>query len=163
MEAARTRGLRVPDDLSIVGFDDTQLARMSSPPLTTVRQPLSEMGGMAVRTALRLIAGASIDSHHVELATELDRARVDRAPVGTTPQPAVRPGAGLVAEPTGQHRVRTLILRLIAAGRSRDQAADQSAVGVVGLVRSSANWATSSGSTAASTAYARSGVRSTTS
>ncbi len=71
MEAARTRGLRVPDDLSIVGFDDTQLARMSSPPLTTVRQPLSEMGGMAVRTALRLIAGASIDSHHVELATEL--------------------------------------------------------------------------------------------
>lgn len=71
VEAARMRGLRVPDDLSIVGFDDTQLARMSSPPLTTVRQPLAEMGGMAVRTALRLIAGASIDSHHVELATEL--------------------------------------------------------------------------------------------
>ena len=71
MEAARARGLRVPEDLSVVGFDDTQLARMSSPPLTTVRQPLTEMGRVAVRTALRLIDGESIDSHHVELATEL--------------------------------------------------------------------------------------------
>jgi LacI family transcriptional regulator len=71
MEAARARGLGIPEDLSIVGFDDTQLARMSSPPLTTVRQPLAEMGRVAVRTALRLIEGESIDSHHVELATEL--------------------------------------------------------------------------------------------
>ncbi|MFI7128128.1 LacI family DNA-binding transcriptional regulator [Nonomuraea sp. NPDC050153] len=71
MEAARARGLRVPEDLSIVGFDDTQMARMASPPLTTVRQPLREMGGVALRTALRLAAGEKIDSHHVELATEL--------------------------------------------------------------------------------------------
>jgi LacI family transcriptional regulator len=71
LEAARARGLRVPEDLSIVGFDDTQIARMASPPLTTVRQPLREMGGVAVRTALRLAAGERIDSHHVELATEL--------------------------------------------------------------------------------------------
>jgi LacI family transcriptional regulator len=71
MEAARERGLRIPDDLSIVGFDDTQIARMASPPLTTVRQPLREMGAVALRTALRLAAGEKIDSHHVELATEL--------------------------------------------------------------------------------------------
>ncbi|MEU4406325.1 LacI family DNA-binding transcriptional regulator [Streptosporangium sp. NPDC023963] len=71
LEAARARGLRVPEDLSIVGFDDTQVARMASPPLTTVRQPLREMGGVAVRTALRLAAGERVDSHHVELATEL--------------------------------------------------------------------------------------------
>ncbi|WP_431933371.1 LacI family DNA-binding transcriptional regulator [Nonomuraea jabiensis] len=71
MEAARARGLRIPEDLSIVGFDDTQMARMASPPLTTIRQPLREMGGVAVRTALRLAAGEKIDSHHVELATEL--------------------------------------------------------------------------------------------
>ena len=44
---------------------------MSSPPLTTVRQPLTEMARVAVRTALRLIEGESIESHHVELATEL--------------------------------------------------------------------------------------------
>jgi LacI family transcriptional regulator len=71
MEAARARGLRVPEDLSIVGFDDTQVARLASPPLTTVRQPLQEMGAVALRTALRLAAGEKVDSHHVELATKL--------------------------------------------------------------------------------------------
>ena len=71
IEAARTRGLRVPQDLSVVGFDDTEIARIASPPLTTVRQPLREMGAVALRTALRLAAGEQIDSHHVELATEL--------------------------------------------------------------------------------------------
>lgn len=71
VEAARTHGLRVPEDLSVVGFDDTQLAYHSAPPLTTVRQPLREMGGVAVRTALRMAAGEKLDSHHVELATEL--------------------------------------------------------------------------------------------
>jgi len=71
VEAARARGLRVPQDLSVVGFDDTEAARLLSPPLTTVRQPLREMGGVALRTALRLAAGEKLDSHHVELATEL--------------------------------------------------------------------------------------------
>ena len=71
IESARTRGLRVPEDLSVVGFDDTRLARFVSPPLTTVRQPLLEMGGVALRTALRLAAGEKLDSHHVELATQL--------------------------------------------------------------------------------------------
>jgi LacI family transcriptional regulator len=71
IEAARVRGLRVPEHLSVVGFDDTPVARLAAPPLTTVRQPLREMGAVAVRTALRLAAGERVDSHHVELATEL--------------------------------------------------------------------------------------------
>jgi LacI family transcriptional regulator len=71
IEAARGRGLRIPEDLSVVGFDDTPVARLAAPPLTTVRQPLREMGAVAVRTALRLSAGERVDSHHVELATEL--------------------------------------------------------------------------------------------
>jgi LacI family transcriptional regulator len=71
LEAARERGLRVPGDLSVVGFDDTEVARLSSPALTTVRQPLGDMGKVALRTALRLATGEEIDSHHVELATEL--------------------------------------------------------------------------------------------
>ncbi|MEO3859940.1 LacI family DNA-binding transcriptional regulator [Acrocarpospora sp. B8E8] len=71
IEAARARGLRIPEDLSIVGFDDTQIAPMASPPLTTIRQPLREMGAVALRTGLRLAAGEKIDSHHVELATSL--------------------------------------------------------------------------------------------
>ncbi|GAA2652356.1 LacI family DNA-binding transcriptional regulator [Streptomyces aculeolatus] len=81
IEAARTRGLRVPEDLSVVGFDDTLLARTASPPLTTVRQPLREMGGVALRTALRLANGEKVESHHIELATELV-ARASTAPPG---------------------------------------------------------------------------------
>jgi LacI family transcriptional regulator len=71
IEAARSVGLSVPGDLSIVGFDDTEIARIASPPLTTVRQPLQEMGAVALRTVLRLVAGEKIDANHVELATEL--------------------------------------------------------------------------------------------
>ena len=71
VEAARVRGLHIPEDLSIVGFDDTAVARLLSPPLTTVRQPLREMGRVALRTAMQLAAGERLDSHHVELATEL--------------------------------------------------------------------------------------------
>ncbi|GAB2976665.1 LacI family DNA-binding transcriptional regulator [Amycolatopsis acidiphila] len=71
MEAARRRGLRVPQDISVVGFDDTVLAELATPALTTVRQPLQDMGRVALRTLLRLIAGETLDSHHVELATNL--------------------------------------------------------------------------------------------
>jgi LacI family transcriptional regulator len=71
LHAARARGLRIPDDLSVVGFDDTQIASMASPALTTVRQPLREMGMLALRTALRLAAGEKIEFRHIELATEL--------------------------------------------------------------------------------------------
>lgn len=85
MEAARARGLRVPEDLSVIGFDDTQVARLASPQLTTVRQPLREMGAVALRTALQLAAGEKVDSHHVELATRLivrgSTAELARVPV----------------------------------------------------------------------------------
>jgi LacI family transcriptional regulator len=70
-EALRQRGLRVPDDVSVVGFDDLPEVRWSSPPLTTVRQPLSEMGMLAARTVLRLARGEQPDSQRVELATHL--------------------------------------------------------------------------------------------
>jgi LacI family transcriptional regulator len=70
-EAARLRGLRVPDDLSVIGFDDLPEARWSAPPLTTVRQPLADMGGLAARTVLRLSRGEPIETPRVELATEL--------------------------------------------------------------------------------------------
>ncbi len=71
IEAARSLAVRVPEDLSVIGFDDTNVARFSSPPLTTIRQPLRDMGAVALRTALRLAAGETLDSHHVELATHL--------------------------------------------------------------------------------------------
>ncbi|EFL42880.1 regulatory protein, LacI, partial [Streptomyces griseoflavus Tu4000] len=53
LEAARVRGLRVPRDLSVVGYDDVPLAQWSSPPLTTVHQPLRHMAEEAARMLLR--------------------------------------------------------------------------------------------------------------
>ena len=70
-EAVRRRGMRVPDDVSVIGFDDLPEARWASPPLTTVRQPLAEMGLLAARTVLRLAQGDEIESPRIELATEL--------------------------------------------------------------------------------------------
>ncbi|MBG6184248.1 LacI family transcriptional regulator [Arthrobacter sp. CAN_A214] len=70
-EAARQRGLRVPDDLSVVGFDDLPEAGWAAPPLTTVRQPLAEMGVLAARTLTRLINGETIESPRIELSTKL--------------------------------------------------------------------------------------------
>jgi LacI family transcriptional regulator len=55
--AFQEAGLRVPDDLSVVGFDDIQSAAYFSPPLTTVRQPLQKMGEIAARTLLDRIEG----------------------------------------------------------------------------------------------------------
>jgi LacI family transcriptional regulator len=71
LQAARQRGLRVPEDVSIVGFDDTAEASLVSPALTTVRQPLAEMGRMAVNLLIRLLAEQPFEALHVELATKL--------------------------------------------------------------------------------------------
>ncbi|MFG3006903.1 LacI family DNA-binding transcriptional regulator [Streptomyces calvus] len=71
IEALRGRGLRVPDHISVVGFDDLPEVRWSAPPLTTVRQPLADMGRLAARTVLRLTRGEQPDSPRVELGTEL--------------------------------------------------------------------------------------------
>ncbi|MFI0796658.1 LacI family DNA-binding transcriptional regulator [Micromonospora rubida] len=70
-EALYERGLRVPDDMSVVGFDDLDAARWAVPPLTTVRQPLTEMAGMAARMLLNLMDGEELGSHRIELATPL--------------------------------------------------------------------------------------------
>ena len=57
IRAFQEAGLRVPEDLSVVGFDDIQNSAYISPPLTTVRQPMQEMGKIAARTLLDRIEG----------------------------------------------------------------------------------------------------------
>ncbi|WLQ36887.1 LacI family DNA-binding transcriptional regulator [Streptomyces castrisilvae] len=71
LRAALDRRLRVPQDLSVTGFDDSELGRSTSPILTTARQPLEEMGRIAVSLLMRLVAGHAVDTLHVELATPL--------------------------------------------------------------------------------------------
>ncbi|MFV2084853.1 substrate-binding domain-containing protein [Micromonospora sp. LOL_021] len=69
--AARKAGLRVPTDLSVVGFDDLPVADLVDPPLTTVHQPLIEMAATATELALALARGERIRQVGLELATTL--------------------------------------------------------------------------------------------
>lgn len=71
LRAARERGLDVPGDVSIAGFDDLDLSRATTPGLTTVRQPVREMGRLAVTLLMRLLDRHEVEALHVELATEL--------------------------------------------------------------------------------------------
>jgi LacI family transcriptional regulator len=71
LQAAAERGLRVPEDLSVVGFDGLELGQSVVPRLTTVRQPLEEMARMSVELLVRIMEHREIDSLHVVLATEL--------------------------------------------------------------------------------------------
>jgi LacI family transcriptional regulator len=71
LQAARQRGLQVPDDVSVVGFDDAESASIVTPALTTVRQPLAELGRIAVSLLMRLIDGQRVEALRIELATRL--------------------------------------------------------------------------------------------
>jgi LacI family xylobiose transport system transcriptional regulator len=70
-EAARQAGLRIPADLSVVGFDDVSHGLWCGPPLTTVRQPFGEMGATAARMIISLAAGQRLTQARVEHATAL--------------------------------------------------------------------------------------------
>lgn len=70
-EAARALGLSIPDDLSIVGYDDLQFAKWAGPPLTTIRQPLSDMAKEAAQLVIRLRSKPRKTTDRLELATTL--------------------------------------------------------------------------------------------
>ena len=72
MHALRDRGLTVPGDVSVVGFDDIDLAAHVDPPLTTVHQPIRQKGEEAVRLLLRVVAGGGRTTpEHRRIATRL--------------------------------------------------------------------------------------------
>lgn len=82
-EAARHAGMRIPEDLSVIGFDDLPLARWLWPPLTTIRQPLTEMAATATRLVLARSRGEEQPNERIELATTLIR----RESTGPAPIP----------------------------------------------------------------------------
>jgi LacI family transcriptional regulator len=71
MEAVRDQALKIPDDVSIVGFDDIPQSVSVYPQLTTVQQPLAEMGARATQMLLELIENPDQPAQRVELPTEL--------------------------------------------------------------------------------------------
>lgn len=71
MDAIRERGLRIPEDVSILGFDDIPQAAMVRPGLTTVRQPLDEMGRLATQMLIDQLKNPEKEIGRVELPTEL--------------------------------------------------------------------------------------------
>nr|WP_258572939.1 substrate-binding domain-containing protein [Streptomyces sp. KM273126] len=79
-QAAREAGLRIPDDLSVVGFDDLPVVAWVDPPLTTVHQPLTEMAVAATELALTLGRGEAAPQVGLEIATTLT-VRASTAPL----------------------------------------------------------------------------------
>jgi DNA-binding LacI/PurR family transcriptional regulator len=87
MRAIREQRMSVPGDLSVVGFDDLDLAQLIDPPLTTVHQPVRRKGEEAVRLLLSAISGRSAERpEHMRLETRL----IVRASTGPPPVPARR-------------------------------------------------------------------------
>ena len=70
MRALREAGRQVPDDVAVVGFDDIPAAAQAHPPLTTIRQPLYEMGRAATEMVMAAVDGQAIDTR-LELPTSL--------------------------------------------------------------------------------------------
>jgi DNA-binding LacI/PurR family transcriptional regulator len=87
--ALREAGLRVPEDVSVLGFDDIPAAAFNSPGLTTVRQPLERMGQIAAKTLIDLIEGKAEYVPEIAIAPEF----VVRASTGHAPPQFVRPAS----------------------------------------------------------------------
>jgi LacI family repressor for deo operon, udp, cdd, tsx, nupC, and nupG len=82
--AARCRGLRVPHDLSVVGFDDIRFAQCVDPPLTTIAQPMREIGEGTVRLLLEILEGNRIAPVSITLPHTLHiRASTGPPPIET--------------------------------------------------------------------------------
>jgi DNA-binding LacI/PurR family transcriptional regulator len=117
MAAVKEAGLRIPQDVSVAGFDDIDFAAYCDPPLTTVRVPAREMGEAAVSMLVDMIEGRCKDPQRVTLPTEVvirescrkwdaaprHRRGLDRnkrtAPRGGPPKQA--PGSGAMPESSG--------------------------------------------------------------
>jgi LacI family repressor for deo operon, udp, cdd, tsx, nupC, and nupG len=86
IDTARRRGVRVPEDLSVVGFDDIRFARYLDPPLTTVTQPMREIGEGCVRLLLEILKGNPLAPVSVTLPHQLTIRSTTTAPPSRRPK-----------------------------------------------------------------------------
>jgi LacI family repressor for deo operon, udp, cdd, tsx, nupC, and nupG len=96
VHAARQHGMRVPDDLSVIGFDDIRFAQYVDPPLTTIRQPMRELGEATVRLLLNILRGnvkeaVSVTLPHALIVRSSTAPPRARAATGAARGPAPRP------------------------------------------------------------------------
>lgn len=71
MKALKEKGLRIPEDISIIGFDNIEASALSNPPLTTIMQPIYQLGEMSAKILLRLLSGENLDQKRFLLKTQL--------------------------------------------------------------------------------------------
>jgi LacI family repressor for deo operon, udp, cdd, tsx, nupC, and nupG len=90
MDAARRQGVSVPGDLSIVGFDDLPCSRYLSPSLTTIAQPVREIGESCVRLLLDILQGKTVDPVSVRLPHTLMVRSTTAPPSGHSYQLSIR-------------------------------------------------------------------------
>ncbi|HET6937097.1 MAG TPA: LacI family DNA-binding transcriptional regulator [Nocardioides sp.] len=83
LEVAAELGVRVPDQLSVVGFDNIPESALADPPLTTVEQPIRRMGHDAIEMLTTLIRGGALEEPHVTVATRLEVRRSTAPPMET--------------------------------------------------------------------------------
>lgn len=106
LRAAHESGVHVPDDLSIVGFDDIELSAYTSPPLTTVAQPKERIGALAVDMLLERVGGKRRDARKVVLQPEL-RVRASTARHASFREAAApAPASAPVSSPTENRKSR---------------------------------------------------------
>lgn len=91
IRAFESRGVRVPADISVIGFDNSPGTELMTPALTTIRQPLADMGRLAARTLQEIRAGHPLSSRRIKLATSLI---VRSSTAGPNPWVPVQPPAG---------------------------------------------------------------------
>jgi len=96
VRTARSRGLKVPEDISVIGYDDSPLMAFTDPPLTTLRQPVRAMGEAAARALLDQLSGTPVPHRHLLFRPEL----VVRGSTG--PGPGLARGSGGIVGPDGK-------------------------------------------------------------
>ncbi|MCM3261452.1 LacI family transcriptional regulator [Paenibacillus lautus] len=81
LKAFEESGISVPDDVSVIGFDDIQLAEYVNPPLTTIRQPKSEAGSLAAHLLFQILGGESVKQSYMLTTEMIERASAGKSKV----------------------------------------------------------------------------------